>query len=234
MKGIKILYPSLRRKKGTKVSEINISAFSNNLQELREASSLSLQAFAELCNISSVYTLQNYLYGNSIPPVNLIVKICNVFDVSPNKLFKSVVDFPTEQSTMEIVSHFLEELESVKYKELYAFIKPLLKCISDDLPNIVNANFGSRLRALRMDTNISQKAFAEQCGVEWSTLKLHESEQRYPKTSIFLEYCCKLKVSPEYLLCNDMNISLSFKKLLYSLTPRKLEAIKELKEHLPY
>lgn len=216
------------------MSEINISAFSSNLQRIRETSSLSLQAFADLCDISSVYTLQNYLYGNSIPPVNLIIKICNVFNESPNNLFKGVLDFPTEQLTMENVTQLLEKLKSGKNRELYNIIKPLLKCIADDLPNLKNARFGSRLRALRVDANVSQKDFAEKCGVECSTLKLHESEQRYPKTSIFLEYCRILKVSPEYLLCNDMSITLGFKEYLYSLTPRKLEAIEEIKGYLPH
>lgn len=127
--------------------------FSQNLQDICKANSITQQVFVDKCGIPSVYTLQNYLYGKSLPPISVILKICNSFKTTPNRLFEGTLDFATEQPIMDILSCFLYWLED---KDIKNVVFPLINVIMSDTKFMSKAKFGARLKYLRKELKLSE------------------------------------------------------------------------------
>lgn len=225
---VEILYPLEER--GIQMDEQNARLyFSRNLRYICTKNLITQQVFADKCGNLSVYTLQNYLYGKSLPPISIILKICNSFSTTPNRLFEGSLDFVSEQTKMDKIASFLSNLDD---KDIKGIVYPLVNVIMSDNKFMKKARFGARLKYFIEESKLSDKDICAKCGIKIGTLKLHESEQRYPKTTIFLKYCSELKISPDYFLCNEVNSPLKYARNLYMLTPRQLTALVEMSEHI--
>lgn len=61
-------------------------------------------------------------------------------------------------------------------------------------------SFGSRLRELRIENNISQKQVAIDIGISATTISQYENDSRFPNKEILKRLCLYYKISSDYLL----------------------------------
>lgn len=61
-------------------------------------------------------------------------------------------------------------------------------------------SFGSRLKELRIENNISQKQVANDIGISTTTISQYESDSRFPNEDMLKRLCLYYKISSDYLL----------------------------------
>lgn len=61
-------------------------------------------------------------------------------------------------------------------------------------------SFGSRLKEIRIENNISQKQVARDIGISTTTISQYESDSRFPNESMLKRLCLYYKISSDYLL----------------------------------
>lgn len=61
-------------------------------------------------------------------------------------------------------------------------------------------SFGSRLKELRTENNISQKQVAIDIGISTTTISQYESDSRFPNEDMLKRLCIYYKISSDYLL----------------------------------
>lgn len=61
-------------------------------------------------------------------------------------------------------------------------------------------SFGSRLRELRIEKNVSQKDVADDMGISITAMSQYESNSRFPNEDILRRLCLYYKISSDYLL----------------------------------
>lgn len=90
--------------------------------------------------------------------------------------------------------------------------------------------FGSRLKKLRIDTNLKQAQLARLVGVARTTICYYESDQRQPDFSILIRLADVFHVSTDFLLGRRMGDMLD----VSGLTARDHKIVAELVEDLRY
>lgn len=209
-----------------------LSALSKNLKALRASLGFSIKKFSIQSNLPQT-TFESYLYGISVPPLETFCSICSAFNISVNSLFEGLIDYTTEQDSLRQIDLFFCNLPEIKRSRIFNIIVPCINGMADSFPKLTKAKCGTRLRILRDDLGFSPEEVSESCGIEPITLKCYESSQAMPGASTFLNLCCKLSVSPTYLLINHVDSDISdVSKRLYDLTPRQLSSIALTSERL--
>ena len=61
-------------------------------------------------------------------------------------------------------------------------------------------SFGSRLKELRIENNISQKQVAIDMGISTTTISQYESDNRFPNEDMLKRLCLYYNISSDYLL----------------------------------
>ncbi len=61
-------------------------------------------------------------------------------------------------------------------------------------------SFGSRLREIRIEKNISQKSVAMDIGISSNTISQYESNSRFPNEDLLKRLCTYYNISSDYLL----------------------------------
>ena len=59
---------------------------------------------------------------------------------------------------------------------------------------------GERLKSLRTERNVSQKALAQICGIGDRSIKYYEAGERVPDARVIVKLCEYFDVSSDYLL----------------------------------
>lgn len=74
-------------------------------------------------------------------------------------------------------------------------------------------NFGTILKELRMQSNLTQKQLAERIGVTKSVVSYYESQERYPSPDILVKIAKVFHVTTDFLLGIDTKQSVNISDL---------------------
>lgn len=74
-------------------------------------------------------------------------------------------------------------------------------------------NFGTILKSLRIQSNLTQKQLAERIGVTKSVVSYYESQERYPSPDILVKIAKVFHVTTDYLLGIDTKQSVNISDL---------------------
>ena len=66
--------------------------------------------------------------------------------------------------------------------------------------------FGRRLNAARKDKGITSEKLAELCSINATYLRQIEAGSKTPSLPVFVSLCRELKVSPSYLLSDELAV----------------------------
>lgn len=93
--------------------------------------------------------------------------------------------------------------------------------------------FGRKLNTARKDCGLTSEHLAEICGLSPVYLRQIEAGRRMPSMPVFILLCQKLKVSPSYLLSEELeDHSIQEMDILYELwrhaTPKQLKLISSM------
>lgn len=209
-----------------------LQQFSCNLKSIRDESGLSVALYADTCGIL-VNTFKNYLYGNSLPSLETIAGISDATGTPIARFFYGLANFPTEVSSIKKIEVALEKLPQIRRSFIESLLEPLKISIIYSFPDIRKANFGTRLKVLRLDIGYTIENMSQKCGISEKTYRAYESSQSLPGLLIFLDICKELRTSPEYLLCKHVaTCSHRADTWLYDLTPRQIEGLAVTVERL--
>lgn len=64
----------------------------------------------------------------------------------------------------------------------------------------MSMSFGSRLKELRIEQNVSQKDVADDIGISITAISQYESDSRFPNEETLKRLCLYYKISSDYLL----------------------------------
>lgn len=98
-------------------------------------------------------------------------------------------------------------------------------------------NFGSRLRTVRKEKNLTIAKLAEMCNSTEGVIRGYEKSRRLPKTDMMIRLCNALRVAPDYLLQDELDFNPCQKKdevfsVIDKLTPKQFDFLKEFLETL--
>lgn len=85
-------------------------------------------------------------------------------------------------------------------------------------------NLGSKLRASRVNSNLSRKQVAELIGVTASMIGFYETGERLPSLSVIVKLATQYKVSVDYLL--DCDTKTTDTLPMDGLTDNQIKALK--------
>jgi len=202
------------------------AVISNGLKKLKSATNYSLNFMADSVDIQA-RTFQSYYYGQYVPSVDTVVKICNHFRFSINDILAPLIDTPTEQESIAQIHALASQQAEFKQNKINYALEPIIACMTEGLPVLDGANFGQRVRILREDSGQSLQDIANFCTSTVETIKNIESNQGFPSVQRFCNLCNALHVTPEYLLANELTYLSPEYTSFYSLTPRQLNALSE-------
>lgn len=92
---------------------------------------------------------------------------------------------------------------------------------------------GERIKKLRTELGFSQEKLAEQCDTTAGFIRHIEKSRRYPSYELLVKLCNTMKISPEYLLQDDLTFDLcsddknEIIQLLNKLTPKQINMVKD-------
>ena len=204
--------------------------FGNNLKALRQGRGLQRQILADMCGIS-IYTLRSYQSGEIMPSMKAVLNICNALQISPNVLFEGIYKTPTEIDNIAVIENYLNSLQCEKKYRLQRLCEIVEKCMVQGAPNLNNVNIGSRIKILREDIGLTQSVLAERCSVVPGTISCIESNQATPGIEVLLAMCEIFNVSPEFMLCASLEVTVSHIKY-FAMTPRQIGCIAEITQFL--
>ena len=84
--------------------------------------------------------------------------------------------------------------------------------------------FGDKLRALRMEKNLTQNDLAARLGIVGASVSSYEKNKQYPSVEVLIQLCQTFDVSADYLLglSDDKNFNTS------TLTEEQLQIVLRL------
>lgn len=200
---------------------------SNSLQRIRHKGNYSVALMADTIGIPPG-SLQKYLYGISIPPLDVVVRVCNCFSYSINTFFGECSPQASEQQYISLISNSLIDEENFVQGKISRIVEPVISAMVEGTPLLYDVGFGTKLKILREDIRLSSADFSRSCNIAVNTLKSLESDQRLPSIPLLLSFCDFLHVSPEYMLSDHITYDCVYAKQFYYLTPRQLKALSEL------
>lgn len=207
---------------------IDKQIWGNNLRQLRLDLGLCRQEFADKCGLS-LYTIRSYQSGAIAPSMPSLMKICETFSVSPNRLLAGQYQYRTEQTDIDFInqnSGLLSSEGKALFQKIYTLLFPQTP--------LTDADFGMRLRMLREQNNLSKKDFSSKCHISEVTLSAKESSQGLPDLENVLTFCMNLSVSPEYLLCGNLSFYSPSRNPYLYLFPTQIAAFSSLLEYMSH
>ena len=92
--------------------------------------------------------------------------------------------------------------------------------------------FGNRLRATRKDRGLTLEQLGAACNTSETVLRNYEKARKSPNVEMLLRICEALKVSPDYLLQDELsfdpyNDKLGLYKAMGNLAPASLSLLRE-------
>ena len=93
------------------------------------------------------------------------------------------------------------------------------------------STFGTRLKRLRLNMDMTQQDFAEQFNLNKSSISKYEKDKNLPENQLLIEIADYFNVSVDYLLCRTDNAtSLSDARLREEGSVESLEQLKQVLE----
>lgn len=158
-------------------------------------------------------TLYGYTENLYYPQFENLCEICNRYVIPPNELFDGMFDFKNSESahTFKItylLNTLVPEQKNTANQTIDAFISRLGH---KELQNL-----GSRIRRLRQYKKLTAEKLAKEAHLAPSTVRNIETNSARPSVTSLLTLADIFKVSPDYLLCERVNIPSAkrFSKLL--------------------
>lgn len=98
-------------------------------------------------------------------------------------------------------------------------------------------NFGTRLKKVRLDKGITMEKLAELADTTEIAIRSYEKSRRYPNSVMLIRLCNALKVTPNYLLQDEINYNLIEERnnvieTIDGLTPKQLQFTKNILEYI--
>ena len=91
------------------------------------------------------------------------------------------------------------------------------------------STFGTRLKRLRLNMDMTQQDFAEQFNLNKSSISKYEKDKNLPENQLLIEIADYFNVSVDYLLCRTDNAtSLSDARLREEGSVESLEQLKQV------
>lgn len=104
-------------------SKDNLVIFGSNVKKFRISNKYTQEKLAEIIGISAVQ-IGRIESGKNACTIQILLKLCCALKCTPNELFKNVKEVPLKNSSSNILSKYLNELESsdAEAKELLKYI----------------------------------------------------------------------------------------------------------------
>lgn len=92
------------------------------------------------------------------------------------------------------------------------------------------ATLGKRINTARKERGFTSERLSELCNINATYLRQIESDRKTPSLPVFIEICRQLKVSPNYLLIDNLKSNeysdiLDVVKLLQTATPSQIKIV---------
>ena len=98
--------------------------------------------------------------------------------------------------------------------------------------------FGNRLRTARKDRGLTLEQLAAACSTSETVLRNYEKARKSPNVEMLLRICEALKISPDYLLQDELSFDpyedkLNLYKAMGTLAPTSLNLLRDFLLSLP-
>ena len=92
---------------------------------------------------------------------------------------------------------------------------------------------GDRLKMARVEKGLTQEQLAVLCDTSQGVIRNYEKSRRFPSIEMLVRFCDALKVSPDYLLQDELSFNPYAEKdelftSIHQLTPKQTEFLKEI------
>ena len=205
--------------------------FGKNLKCFRESLGGTRTKFASDCGFS-IYTIQNYELGRNSPNLERFLQICNVKRVLPSRLLDGLIHFPTESVILRELEICMESLKLSQKQRITGLLDILVNCMLETEPKMSNANFGERIRILRINAGFEVDRLAEICMISVPTLQGYESGQYDPSIPVLLNLCQIFQVSPDYLLLPRLKWNPFPDNRMQNLLPHQIRSVLQSTQYL--
>lgn len=177
-------------------------SFGENLKNAIKSRGFDIDEVAIQIDVDAA-TLYGYSENLYYPQFDNLCEICNRFLISPNELFDGMYDFQTaEAANTDKITSLLNSLSPEQ--------KQTADKITDYFVNHLGhkdlKSLGGRIRRLRKYYDLSAEKLAKQAHLAPSTVRNIESNTAQPSVSSLLTLANVFQVSPDYLLCERINI----------------------------
>ena len=91
-------------------------------------------------------------------------------------------------------------------------------------------SLGKRINTTRKSRHITAEKLAEMCSINATYMRQIESDMKVPSLPVFIDICKALRISPDYLLQDEMEENelteiREIEKMWKELTPDKMELV---------
>lgn len=215
---------------------MKISAFAHNLTRIMNERSVNPGFLADMTG-AYIGSVRKYMSGERFPKLGVIAGMSEVLNISPNELFVGLVGHTEIDDLNELYSYLTREpranlgLLRDNTKELALYFK-------EHEPDLVNAGFGKRLKAVRDDAGITVHEFAKLYGATISQVYAIESGPHLPSFEKLVSLCNALHVSPAFLMRDMLSVNVELygsdpiMKLVAELAPSKISIITALARNI--
>jgi len=191
-------------------------SFGDNLKNAIKSRGFDIDEVAIQIDVDAS-TLYGYSENLYYPQFNNLCEICNRFSISPNELFDGLYDCQTDEAANTFkITYMLQTLtpeqKQTADKVIDAFVNHLGR---NDLKSL-----GSRIRRLRNYYDLSAETLAKKSHLAPSTIRNIESNTSQPSVTSMLTLANVFQVSPNYLLCERVNIPAE--KRYFKLLPNEI------------
>lgn len=169
------------------------------------------------------HSIRAYLNGTQTPPMKVIVKLSNLYEVSPNAFLAGCYRLPPEYCAESLG---LNEHEPDKH------LKTVIEYFYEKGQRLAGAGFGKRLQIIMSEELLTPKDVAEAVYLSESTIKslMYKGRAELPSLENFIRMAEFLHTSPHYLLQDELtpNDHVDLETKLKCLTPMHVKVVYEL------
>ncbi|MGL5437289.1 MAG: helix-turn-helix domain-containing protein [Lachnospiraceae bacterium] len=148
-------------------------------------------------------TLYGYAENLYYPQFDNLCEICNRYLIPPNELFDGMFDFKNSESAYTFRITYL--LNTLTPDEKVVANKTI-DTFTDHLGHKELKNLGARIRRLRQYKKLTADKLAKEAHLAPSSVRNIEANNAQPSVSSLLALAGIFQVSPDYLLCERVNI----------------------------
>lgn len=219
-----------------KLTNLDRKEFGKRIKQIRTLANITSNQLGNYnCKVDPAF-IRQIESGSRLPSIPLFVKICNSLQISPCYLLEKEISIQNEFSdwneliklTLQIPPVFRQIIYDVlcSLTEHLAETKKEPLSLTEEFPTFKREEFGRRLCKVREEMKLTPQQLAISCGITPTFIHQIEAGNKLPGLSIFTSLCNALKVSPAYLLGNELKITSTscdwkeFERISYDMTPK--------------